>query len=214
MELVHKLVGVGPHGLHHVLHAGEILRQTGHLRAVAVDGHRPHHLPILPDGQAVGEHPAAGEGVDAHVVLRPPGFQQTAQGGGAVQLRYGPPDSGLLPVKAEELPSCLIHIDDLSAAVDGHDPLLERLQHYLLAAEELPEVIGLIAHEALLDPPRHPAGEQDPQKARRGGHQEKLQNGVPEQHPKAAGVDPHCHKAHHGAILPADRHKGAPLRCL
>ena len=40
VELVDELVGIGPHGLHQMAHAGELLRHGGGLGAVLEDGHR------------------------------------------------------------------------------------------------------------------------------------------------------------------------------
>ena len=37
MKLVHEIMGIGPQGLHQVMHVGEIAGPPGHLRAVAED---------------------------------------------------------------------------------------------------------------------------------------------------------------------------------
>ena len=46
MEFIEKFVGIGPHGVHHMAYAGEIVGHAGELGSVAEDAHTaPASLP-------------------------------------------------------------------------------------------------------------------------------------------------------------------------
>ena len=194
MELVHEFVGIGPHGIHHVPHAGEVVGQPGHLSPVAEDAHRPCQSAVFIQGQAVSQHPHVLEGLHAHVVLRPPGAQNAVQGGRGVDGVEGAAHGGLRR-QGEHLGCGGVEKDDTPFPVDGQNPLLQGLQNVLPLVEAPGEGVWFVAHQGALDAPGQPQGQQGPHCRRQRTDGRQAQGGGQRHMGQAAQVEPHGHKA-------------------
>ena len=118
MELVHKFMGIGPHGVHHVPHPGEVVGQTGHFGAVAENAHRAGEAAILIQGQPVGEYPDIFEGAHTDIVLRLSGAQDPVQRGAGIDGMEGFAHHPLL-IQREHLGCGGIEKDDGLLPVNG-----------------------------------------------------------------------------------------------
>ena len=213
VELVDELVGIGPHGLHQMAHAGELLRHGGGLGAVLEDGHRAHDLVVLPDGHPVGQGGlAAGNVLEVDVVFRLSGGEQAGQQGIGIELLQRPAQyvGGLLRVEKAQARG--VDIDHICVLVDGDDALLQGLQNVLALVEHLAEGVRLIAQQGLLDGAGQIAGQHQGDAGGQESQDGEATHGVQHDLVDAAHPDAHGYKAQQGAVQIMDRGEGAVLR--
>ena len=213
VELVDEFVGIGPHGLHQVAAAGEGLGQVGHLGAVPEHRHRPHDLPVLPNGHPVGQNLlAARHLLQMDIVLRLSGGEQAGQLGGGVDLQQGPPQH-LSGVLGPEHPQARgVHIGDHAVPVDGQNALVQGLQNVLPLVEELAEHVGLIAHKGVLDGPRQVPGEEQAHSGGQEGEDGEAGHRVDDRPVDAAHPDAHRDKTQQLPLLVRHRGQGPVLQ--
>ena len=209
MQLVHEFVGVGAHGLHDVLHAGQLPGQAGHFGAVAEDRHRAHDLPVPPYRHPVRQHadPRA-LGLHADAVLGLAGMQHAGNTGlgadGFQQLAHG----GVF-VQREQFRRGPVQVDHPVVPVDGQQPFVQRVQQFHAAQEQVAEGVGFVPQQVAFDPPRQLQAQQRAHAQRR--QPDEQIDGQRAQHRKTDGaqVQPGRHVAPDTAVVPAHGGVGA-----
>ena len=211
MELIHKFMGIGPHSLHHMLHARQIIRHTGQLGAVAEDAHRTGQRSILIQRHPVSQHPNLFQRVHTHVILRLAGAEDAVQRGTGIDLMEGPA-YGSLPVNGEHLRRRLVEKNHLLLCIDGQDALLKRVQDILPLVEPAGKGVRLITHQRLLDAAGQAHGQQRTQHCRHHTHRQQAKHRVQTHQSHAAEVDSYNDEADHFPRLVPHRGIGGVVR--